>query len=266
MAIQIVPGFSLTNRVLLYASFALSPAQFVSGVGNPCPSNLGFLAYNCYTQARWYQAMAGHADEIHALSVILPHFNMLYAFSYLGGISAGSLVLVGLLGLGTAGVVVLNTVSAWTAWAVHQPQGYGVYQFFFFGWRTLDEDFHKWLFLLWQISDSVLALFCVVAAIGAVVLFAIMKEDVAKVAENQLKWWHRCAAVPVGGAFMLLVGWPLVMWTELIVSRNQLESETDMVAVWLFVAQAVTMLLPSCGASLSCFRGRLGRRKSSSVV
>lgn len=52
MTVQIVPGFSPTNRILLYASFALSPAQFVSGLGNNCPTNLGFLAYNLYTQAQ----------------------------------------------------------------------------------------------------------------------------------------------------------------------------------------------------------------------
>lgn len=82
--------------------------------------------------------MAGSSDDIHALSLILPHFNFLYALSYLGGVSSGNAVMGALLGLGTAAVIVLNTVSAWTAWAVYQPQGYDVYQFFFFRWRTLD--------------------------------------------------------------------------------------------------------------------------------
>lgn len=45
---------------------------------------------------------------------------------------------------------------------------------------------------------------------------------------------------------MLLFCWPLILWTELIVQRNRIESETDMIAVWLFVAQCVAMLAPSC--------------------
>ncbi|EGO56187.1 hypothetical protein NEUTE1DRAFT_83238 [Neurospora tetrasperma FGSC 2508] len=265
MTIQIVPGFSPTNRILLYASLALSPAQFVSGLGNNCPSNLGFLAYNLYTQVQWYQAMTGSSDDIHALSLILPHFNFLYMLSYLGGVSSGNVAMGALLGLGTAAVIVLNTVSAWTAWAVYQPQGYGVYQFFFFGWRTLDEGWHKWLFMLWQVSDSGLALAGMVAAIVIVVWLAV-KEHVGDGFAKRVKWWYTYAAVPAGGLVMLFVGWPLILWTELIISRNELESETDMVAVWLFVAQAVTMLLPSCGLSLSCFRCGLGRQKSSSVV
>lgn len=262
MSVQIVQGFSPTNRILLYASLALSPAAFISGLGNNCPSNVGFLAYNLYTQIQWYQAMAGSSDDIHALSLILPHFNFLYMFSYLGGISSGNVIMGALLGLGAAATMVLNTVSAWTAWAVHQPQGYGVYRFFFFGWRTLSKGWRKYLFMLWQISDSVLALVGVIAAIGIGVGIAVKGDGLAK----DKKWWHTYAAVPLGTLAMLFVGWPLILWTELIIKKNKLESETDMVAVWLFVAQAVTMLVPSCGLSLSCFRGRLGRQKETSVV
>lgn len=249
MAVQIVPGFSLTNRLILYASLILSPAQFVSGRGNHCPSNIGFLVYNWYTQIAWYKAVTS-GNDIHALSVILPHFNMIYIVTYLGGISSGNRVVGVPLGLGTAGVMILNTVSAWQAWAVHQPQGYGVYQFFFFGWRTIDEDWHKYFFLMWQIFDSITAFFSVIGAI----LFAILISREEK--EKKVKWYSRYIAIPVGSIYVLLGAWPLIMWTELIIQRNQLVSETDMTAVWLFVAQVVTMLLPKCLADLSCFWGR----------
>jgi hypothetical protein len=39
-----------------------------------------------------------------------------------------------------------------------------------------------------------------------------------------------------------------------------------MTAVWLFVAQVVTMLIPKCIADLSCFTGRKGLKNSTSVV
>ncbi|KAL1996937.1 hypothetical protein VTN49DRAFT_7802 [Thermomyces lanuginosus] len=157
MTVQIAQGFSLTNRCLLYASYCLAPAQFMSGIQSHNPANLCFLAFNWYTQIRWYQLMSSKKD-IHAISLILPHFNFLYSISYVGGITSGSLFLGIPLGLGTAGVMILNTVAAWKAWALHQSPGYGTYRFFFFGWRTLTECWHRELFLPWQILDSVLAL------------------------------------------------------------------------------------------------------------
>lgn len=39
----------------------------------------------------------------------------------------------------------------------------------------------------------------------------------------------------IGAISMVILGWKLVVWTE---------SETNMAAVWLFVAQVVTMLIP----------------------
>ncbi|KAK3352768.1 hypothetical protein B0T25DRAFT_542739 [Lasiosphaeria hispida] len=255
MTIQIVQGFSKTNRWLLYASFMLSPAQFASGLKNNCPSNIGFLAYNWYNQFAWYHAIQN--KDMHAISLIIPHLNTIFAFTYLGGVSSGNIVIGVLLGLGTAGVIVFNTVCAWTAWAVHMPEGYGQYQFFFFGWRTLDEGWRKF-FCLWQVGDSLFALIAVVAAVGIAIYVALKDEDIP--------WWLRYAGVPVGAAAMLLFGWPLIMWTELIMLRNDLESETDMIAVWLFVAQVGTMLVPSCGSSLACIAGGLRGRKSSSDV
>ncbi|KAK4113687.1 hypothetical protein N656DRAFT_706694 [Canariomyces notabilis] len=248
MSVQIVPGFSLTNRLILYASLLLSPAQFVSGLGNPCPSNIGFLAYNLYTQIAWHKAVTGDSD-IHALSLILPHFNLIYAVTYVGGVSSGSLIWGVPLGLGTTSVLILNTVSSWKAWAVHQPRGYGVYQFFFYGWRTIDEDFHKYLFLLWHIFDS---LWCA-GGIYMAIFLAITMSEVGK----EARWYRTYLAIPLGSIGVLVfLAWPLILWTELIIARNQIVSETDMTAVWLFVAQVVTMLIPKCIVDLSCFRGK----------
>ena len=139
--VHVIQGFSKINRWLLYASFMLAPAQFISGIGNNCPSNLGFLAYNWYTQVSWYRAIK--SKQLHALSLIPVHWNTIFAVSYLGGVTSGNIVMGLLLGLGTAGVIVLNNVASWTSWATNQTEGFGVYQFFFFGWRTLNPSWHK---------------------------------------------------------------------------------------------------------------------------
>ena len=229
-------GFSLINRWLLYASLMLAPAQFVSGLGNSCPSNLAFLAYNWYTQLDWY--WAARDRELHALSLLPAHFNLIYAMTYLGGVSSGSLFFAILLGLGTAGVMILNTVTAWVAWATLQTEGFGKWQFFFFGWRTLDEGWHKF-FLLWQIFDSLSALGTVISAMYIAVASAST--------DKELEWFWRYPMIPVGAVSVLITSWPLIMWTELIYARNNIQSETDWVPVYLFIAQVVAMLIPSCG-------------------
>ncbi|EGX94092.1 hypothetical protein CCM_02363 [Cordyceps militaris CM01] len=257
-AIHIVNGFSLTNRWLLYTSFMLAPAQFIGGVANNCPSNIGFLAYNWYTQIQWYQAC--QARELHALSLLPVHFNFIYAFSYLGGITSGNIFMGVLLGLGTAGVMVLNTVSAWVSWATSQPEGFGVYQFFFFGWRTLSPGWHKFI-MVWMIGDSLMAFTCIVVAIGVAIYVALKDEDdLLDILDDQRYMSTasqfqalRYPAIILGAALMLVFGWPVIMWTELIVARNHIHSDTDWVAVWLFVAQVGTMVVPSCGKKLSCF-------------
>jgi hypothetical protein len=239
--VSIVDGFSLLNRWLLYTNFMLAPAQFASGLGNNCPSNIGFLAYNWYTQVAWYRA--AKSQEMHAISLVLVHVNQLFSLSYLGGVTSGNIYMGTLLGLGSAGVIILNSVAAWTAWATNMREGFGEYQFFFFGWRTLSKGWHTFL-LLWQISDSMLACVCIIAALVIPITLTQMDKD--------LPWWLRYPAIPLGAATMLLVGWPLILWTELIVQRNRIESETDWIAVWLFVAQVATMVIPSCGLSFSC--------------
>lgn len=240
--VQAVDGFSPLNRWLLYTSFMLAPAQFISGVGNNCPSNIGFLAYNWYTQIQWYQA--AKAKEMHAISLVLVHVNMVFALSYLGGVSSGNIWMGLFLGFGTAGVIILNNVAAWTAWATNLREGFGEFQFFFFGWRTLTKGWHTFI-LLWQISDSILAFGSVTMAVSMPVYLTIKEKE----------WpsWFRYPAIPIGAAIMLVLGWPLILWTELIVQRNHIKSETDWVAVWLFIVQAGTMLVPSCAASLRCF-------------
>jgi hypothetical protein len=250
-AIQIVDGFSKTNRWLLYTSFMLSPLQLMSGIDNNCPSNIGFLAYNVYNQIVWYRAV--QHKELHALSLGLPHLNMTFALTYLGGISSGNTIIGVILGLGTAGVVTLNTVTAWTAWAIDQPEGYGVYQFFFFGWRTLSPGWHKFI-LLWQISDSILAF---VAVLAAIIVSALLPTQMRKKAEDffdKFPWYFRYPIAIFGGAFvMLFCFWPLILWTELIINRNHLESETDMIAVYLFIAQVVVTFLPPSPKTFGCF-------------
>lgn len=245
---QVVEGFSLTNRWLLYASMMLAPAQFVGGIGNNLPTSAGFLAYNWYTQIQWYQAV--RSKELHALSLLPVHFNFIYAISYLGGISSGNVFMSGFLALGTIGVLILNTVSAWTSWATNQPEGYGEYVFFFFGWRTLSHGWHIFT-LLWQIGDSFLVLGGAVAAISLAAVGGIDRETT-----NKIPWYLRkYPAIPMGAIAMLLFVWPLILWTELIVQRNHIESDTDMVAVWLFVAQVGTMLIPSWSSVRRLFGG-----------
>jgi len=247
--VQIVQGFSKTNRWLLYASMMLSPAQFVSGLDSNCPSNLGFLAYNWYTQISWYYSIKG--KQLHALSLLPVHFNLICVITYLGGITSGNIFMGLLLGFGTGGVIVLNTVAAWTSWATNMPEGYGVYQFFFFGWRTLSPGWHKF-FLLWQIADSVTALTCLIAAIAGAIYASTDYHEESD--DGKMPWWMRYPAIPLGTIVILICFWPLILWTELIVARNHVESATDWVAVWLFVAQVGAMLIPSCSTYLGCFR------------
>jgi len=240
--VQIVSGFSLLNRWLLYASFMLAPAQFLSGWRSNCPSNIGFLAYNWYTQISWYRAIK--SKQLHALSMVPIHYNTICSFSYLGGITSGNVFMAFVLGFGTAGVMLLNNVSGWLSWATNQAEGFGEYRFFFFGWRTLSPSWHKF-FLVWQISDSIEGAAFAIGAIYLAFATAGMKDDDGE--EKKVPWWSRYPAIPIGAAVMLLICWPLILWMELVVSGNHIESATDWIAVWLFIAQAAAMLAPNCG-------------------
>jgi hypothetical protein len=252
--IEVADGFSLANRALLYTSFMLAPAQFMSGLENSYPSNLGFLAYNWYTQITWYWAIK--ANRLHALSLLPVHFNTLYALAYLGGISASNLPMAMLLTVCTTGVMVLNTMCGWICWTTNQREGFGIYRFFFFGWRTLDPGWHKFI-MLWQIYDTI-------AAFGCVIVAFVLALRSSRVTGEDLRWYWKYAAIFPGAALMLLIGWPLILWSELLVAENHIESPTDMVAVWIFVAQVGVMLMPSFSPSLGCFR-HVSRRSSSGV-
>ncbi|KAK0719243.1 hypothetical protein B0H67DRAFT_485561 [Lasiosphaeris hirsuta] len=236
--VQIASGFSVVNRVLLYFSFLLAPAQLASGLKNNCPSNIGFLAYSFYTQISWYRAITN--KELHALCLILPHANILFNITFLGGATSGNQVMGVFLGFGTAGLMILNNVCGWRSWIIDQPDGFEVYRFFLFGWRTFNENWHKFM-LVWQIADTIMLSIGVVAAI-AIGIFAprLTKHE-------EVDWWLKYAAIPVGLAVILFLAWPLIMWVELIFSSNNLQSDTDMVGVALFIVQVVFMLVPSCG-------------------
>ncbi|KAF3897968.1 hypothetical protein GTR04_0865 [Trichophyton interdigitale] len=256
-AVQVVQGFSVTNRWLLYTSMMLTPAQFVSGIGNNCPSNIGFLAYNWYTQIQWYRAV--RAKQLHALSLLPVYFNFIYAITYFGGVSSGNLITTIILTLGSAGVMILNTVSAWVSWKTNLPEGIGEYQFFFFGWRTLTKGWHTF-FLLWQIADSILAFSFLIGVIQlgiAAYNYRHYGEDGKKV-----PWYlNKYIQIPLGSAIMMLFfGWMLILWTELIVARNHIQSETDMVAIYLFIAQTVALVLPSASTVFGCITGRKKER------
>ena len=121
---NVVPGFSLTNRWLLYTSIMFTPAQGLSGVGSHCPSNIGFLAYNYWQQYLWFSATK--SKQLHALSLLPVFLNMMYAITYTGGIQAGNLPMGILLGLGTVGLIVMNTVTAWISLKTNLPEGDGV--------------------------------------------------------------------------------------------------------------------------------------------
>ena len=235
---QTVAGFSLTNRWLLYASIMLSPAQFISGLNSNFPSNFGFLAYNWYTQITWYQA--AKAGQLGPLSLLPVHFNTIYAISYLGGVSSGNKFFTILLGIGTAGVMCLNNAAAWQSWMTDQSAGFGQYEFFFFGWQTLSPGWHKFI-MVWNIYDTLELVAFVFLAIALVVWAASVDEDNDS---DWMQWFMRYPAIPLGAICILLFAWPLILWVELIYARNHIQSDTDMVAVWLFVTQVVLMLLP----------------------
>ncbi|CAO2651392.1 Nn.00g039620.m01.CDS01 [Neocucurbitaria sp. VM-36] len=244
-AIPVVQGFSQLNRALMYTSALLAPAQALSSINQTGLSNLGFLAYNYYTQITWYRAASNR--QLSSLALVAVHANTTLAFAYLGGVFAGNRAMAVLLALGAMGVLWLNNATAWISWKTGQTQGYGEWEFFFFGWRTLNKNWHKFI-MVWQISNSLetvmLSIVCVFLA-GRAVLRS--REKSRKV----FKWWHRIPAVPVGGAVMVFVLAPYIAWIEMIVRRNRVESETDWVAVYVFIGQVALMLLPDFG---QCWR------------
>lgn len=251
----IVDGFSTLNRWLLYASVMLAPAQFISGWRGSGVTNLGFHAFNWYNQVIWYNAAVNR--QLGALALLPVHFNIVFCLSYLGGLATGNLVSGILLGLGTGGVMVFNTVIAWKAWAICQRDGFGEYEFFFFGWRTLSDGWHKF-FLVWQIGDSIFALNTVFLALAIPIALKAYRDDEGKEErpDSILAGLRNIAnlkypAIPVGAALMLIATWPLILWVELIVKRNHIESPTDWNSVYLFIVQAALLIPPNFGGYFS---------------
>lgn len=107
----------------------LTSAQYIGGLGNNIPANFDFFVYNWYIQIQWYHAV--NVKAIRSFFLINP-FNFMYVFSYAGGISSGNIFMSILLGLGTVGVLLLNTIAVWMSWATKQPEGFGEYQFLLF--------------------------------------------------------------------------------------------------------------------------------------
>lgn len=242
--VPVLPGFSLTNRCLLYTSSVLAIPQMQAGLESHIPINIGFLAYNWYNQIVWYNGIK--AKQLHALCLLLPHINHTLTLTYFGGVTAADGYTIALLLLGTLGLVLLNTVAAWTSWATNQREGFGVYEFFFFGWRTLGPHWHIF-FLLWQISCTIEVIVLVTMAFDMIIV------QVKAQRKTDLKPQAWCEIYPYFLTEAIWVGL-LILWTELIVARNHIESATDWIAVWLFVAQVGALLIPFERIFLKCLR------------
>lgn len=103
------------------------------------------------------------------------------------------------------------------------------------GWRVF--------FLLWEISNTI--------QIAIVVLWLVLialstPASWTKEETEDSGWkWIRATAIFWGAVLALLLTWPFILWTELVVRKNNIVSETDPVSVYLFAAQVGTMVLPS---------------------
>ena len=235
---NVIQGFSTTNRWLLYASLMFSPAQALSGMNSNSPTGVGFLAYNVYQQYTWY--IAARDKQLHALSMLPVYLNMAYSLTYLFGVPSGNVVFGALQGLGTAALVIMNNITAWTSWKTNMPEGYGVYRFYFFGWRTLSKGWRSF-FVGWQISDTIESVIAVIAALA--LGFVLPWKPLSKKTWDDFVVWRDTALI-WGSLAVLVLVWPLILWTELIVKENNIVSETDMISVYLFIAQIVALVGP----------------------
>ena len=296
MTIETIEGFSFVNRVLLYVSTVLAPAQYVAGVGSNCLSNLGFLGYNMYQQWMWYKVVSSrdNADYVGALYLLLPYFNMIFAISYVAGVSTRHWFLAFLLWGGTTFMIVVNTIATWKAYE-YMKDGYGVYDFCFFGCRELNIDWHNYFFRIWTISGTAMCVVSVIWTIAMAVLAVKKNSDVNKFI--RALGWNKFKLVIVAiflGSFFMTIGfwpiflylyrhlkkdphysgfrnalahklekkgwetiawlcsvpflsvgiWPMVLWTESVMRRNDIYSPTDKIAIILFAFQIAALLMP----------------------
>lgn len=215
------------------------PAAALGGLGTHIPINAGFLGYTCYQQYLFY--VAAKHKQLHALCMLPQYLNTIYPFVYLAGISAGNGLLSFLLCIGTLAALIINNITTWTIYWRDLPEGYGIYRFFFFGWRTLSP---KWrtLFHLWAISDTIFTLLFIGLSIYVAAVVPAASESAKD--DDDIRWWNDTSLV-WGSVLCTVVFWPLVLWVELIVKENHIVSETDMIAVYLFVAQIALLVIPS---------------------
>ncbi|PPR00506.1 hypothetical protein CVT24_005527 [Panaeolus cyanescens] len=238
----VMPGFSQANRIVMYASLLLTPAQAIAGMGSRAPFNLGFLAYNMYQQYLWYTA--AKSKELHALSLLPTYLNLIYSFTYLGGVPSANIFVGMLAALGTAAMMMMNIITGWVSLKTNLPEGEGVYIFYFFGWRTLTKSWMKFL-VAWQVFDTLIAL----AMIGVTVVLGywipkhVCADDSDPFEKHKFlvrKKLYPLVVILVGPPVLLvLVGWELILFMELLVNKNNIESETDMVSIYLFIVQAL---------------------------
>lgn len=238
--VVVMAGFSLTNRILLYASLLASPAAFMTGIETDLPIGAGFLGYTIYQQYIIY--VAAQNKQLHALCLLPQYLNTLYAFTYIGGVSAGNYLVSGIMCIGTIAAIIINLVATWIGYLTNMPEGYGVYRFFFFGWRTLTPSWRK-MFLCWAVFDIVATVFFIGFSIFVALIIPSKKED-RDAWESQ---WRLVIDTSLiwGSALALVVFWPIVLWTELIIQKNNIVSETDMISVYLFIVQIALLAIPS---------------------
>ncbi|TEB21387.1 hypothetical protein FA13DRAFT_1799917 [Coprinellus micaceus] len=91
-----------------------------------------------------------------------------------------------------------------------------------------------------SISDTIESAIAVIAALalGFVLPWTPIPEDTW---EDFVVW--RDTALLWGSVAALVMVWPFILWTELIV-KNNIVSEMDMISVYLFVAQIVALVGP----------------------
>ncbi|KAF5330529.1 hypothetical protein D9619_005187 [Psilocybe cf. subviscida] len=170
-----------------------------------------------------------------------PYLNTMYAITYFAGISAANYWLSYTMCIGTIAALIINDISTWMAYLTNLTEGNGVYRFFFFGWRTLSPSWRK-LFLVWAVFDSLATLIYICISLWLAAWTPEASKDVED--DEDFGCWQDTSLV-WGSILGLVVSWPFVLWTELIIQRNHIVSATDWISVYLFIAQIALLAIPS---------------------
>ncbi|TEB28326.1 hypothetical protein FA13DRAFT_1690742 [Coprinellus micaceus] len=240
MANRVISGFSQVNRYIFYASLMLCPAQALSGVDTRWPSNIGFLAYNAYQQYLWYRGVKAH--DLHALSLVPIHQNMVSTITYAGGIPAGDNLVVTVQCLGVIALITSSTYTMWLSWMTNLQEGYGVYKFSLLGERTLSESW-RYFNCLWGIWNTMEATFMICSAIWLSIRLIRTRKDPN--IEHRGGCFERMLKVLWGALCIVILVGPFVYWMERIVKLNNIVSETDTISIYLFAAQVSIMVIGS---------------------